>query len=371
MRSQCDIRAMKIGVLRSIQQWSWSSFSAGALLMLSFSVSSWVAASSLYEARIPVANQSTAVRNQTLSVGLHAVLVKVTGNLSFEHPAVQAAMRQPKPYLTEYSYKPVLDDELVEGKYWLQLKYSDRMVDTLVRSSGLPVWGRNRRPVLVWIIVEENGRRDRSSSVSRGAVEMAVRRRAEQRGVPLIFPAMDLKDAVTLSDQDLWGLFSDSIKDASERYHAHHILAGRVTKDKQGRWQSRWNLYLAENMTKINVSGGTPLALGAKVVDQVANEVTALYAVNPSDAETQTSQIEVTNVSSIELLAKCEQYIASLASVKAVHILQLRGEHVVFQLELNSSFDHFIRLINADKRLKSDEGMSDFAGIRQRYTFIP
>jgi hypothetical protein len=343
------------------------------VLSVSMGVSSGLYALSetLYQARIPVADQSSEARDRSLALGLHAVLVKTTGQLSFEHPAVIAAMKAPKRFLSEYSYRPVLAEELVEGRYWLELRYSQSLTNQLIRQAELPFWGQNRKPTLVWLIIAEDGKRERVSDASNGPIAMAVTRRAQQRGLPLVFPAMDLKDAVALSDQSLWGLFADSIREASERYFAQQILAGRVSRNANGHWEGQWRFYLGDNVLSFKTQGADALSFGAQAVDQVASQVVELYAIKPSDGGAQMTQFEISNLSSSALLARCENYLKSLASVKSVSIQQMRGEKVVFDIQLNSNFEQFIRLVGADPFLTPDEGLSDFPFIEHRFQYNP
>ena len=54
------------------------------------------------------------------------------------------------------------------------------------------------------------------------------------RGLPLIFPIMDLEDQLTVDDGLIWGRFGKELLQASERYNANCLLIGRLVAHEGG-----------------------------------------------------------------------------------------------------------------------------------------
>ncbi len=87
-----------------------------------------------YEARVPVADQSPAVRESALQQGLRTVVVRVSGeNAVYE---AQSLIAQAPQLVQRYGYEREVDGSLV-----LVAGFDSRAVDSRLKSLGLPVWG--------------------------------------------------------------------------------------------------------------------------------------------------------------------------------------------------------------------------------------
>ena len=109
----------------------------------------------------------------------------------------------------------------------------------------MPVWGPERPLTLLWIAVDDGvggrallganeiGRaRALPTPADDGAAHDGPRREiaaaADERGLPIAWPLLDLEDLNAVSFIDVWGRFEDRILAASVRYRADAVLIGRV-----------------------------------------------------------------------------------------------------------------------------------------------
>ena len=102
------------------------------------------------------------------------------------------------------------------------------MIRQLARDAQLPTWWSRRPLTLVWMVLDEPGGRSvvEQSAVSiRGALDYA----SNQRGLPVLLPAMDLDDSLLVSTGVVWGKFTDVLDQASDRYEAGQYLVGRFS----------------------------------------------------------------------------------------------------------------------------------------------
>jgi len=60
--------------------------------------------------------------------------------------------------------------------------------------------------------------------------------------LPIAFPLLDLEDRAVIGITDVWGNFSDIIREASQRYSVDAILVARLHKENNA-WQGRWTIY--------------------------------------------------------------------------------------------------------------------------------
>lgn len=103
----------------------------------------------------------------------------------------------------------------------------------MIRDAGLPVWGQRRPDTLLWLATEdENGNRQIIDDGAKGPVSSRLRELAVERGVPVVFPLMDLDDSVNISVFDVWGRFARTLQTASVRYQPDYIVGARLYKVK-------------------------------------------------------------------------------------------------------------------------------------------
>jgi hypothetical protein len=117
-------------------------------------------------------------------------------------------------------------------------------VERALAALGLPVWGPERPLTLLWIAVDDGagGRAllganeaaelGAAATATMPALLTGVRAEisavAEERGLPIEWPLLDLEDMNAVTFADVWGGFEDRIVAGSTRYRADAVLIGRV-----------------------------------------------------------------------------------------------------------------------------------------------
>ena len=158
------------------------------LLILTTPPSSSLQVSGLYEHRVLVANESDAERNRAFREALEAVLLKVTGDRRWlRAPVIQQAISNAQSYVEAISYSseatevsadaidleqgeeifsdPQENDvagldnsqtrEIRETRY-IDVNFTQSLLDDLLASADIPVWDSNRPSVLVWMALQNN-----------------------------------------------------------------------------------------------------------------------------------------------------------------------------------------------------------------------
>jgi hypothetical protein len=170
------------------------------------------------------------------------LLIRVTGDRAAPlDPALNALTTAPGEYLSSYG----LDRQ---GR--AVVGFSRVRVEQALSALGLPVWGAERPLTLLWIAIDDGmgGRAlvgadeagDRAPEIPPtmttllSTVRSEIAAVADERGLPIVLPLLDLQDLGAVTFTDVWGGFDDRVLAASQRYRADAVLIGRVRPDLVG-----------------------------------------------------------------------------------------------------------------------------------------
>ncbi|HKJ09405.1 MAG TPA: DUF2066 domain-containing protein [Gammaproteobacteria bacterium] len=295
----------------------------------------------LFQAEVPVADQGADERGAAVHKALAEVLVRLTGEQNVaQQPSAAALLDHPDRFVQQYRYrrKPPPDVKSSDtSALWLWVRFDARGVEKAMRQAGLPLWGRERPLTLIWLAVQDGGQRYLVASDADSDMRRAVQREAHRRGVPVLFPLLDLEDQSRVQFPDVWGGFVHVVTAASKRYHAPDVLIGRLSHQAGGNWSARWTMELDGdeiNWEASDPSVDTVLAAG---VGGAADRLAARLAVSPgSGGQTQLS-LTVDGVQSLADYARVSKYLSSLTPVQQLAVKRVDGSQVTFDLDLDGA----------------------------------
>ncbi len=305
-----------------------------------------VVVSDLYQVQVEVADQSQSNRTTAFSLALEKVILKVSGNAnSLQSPVIQQNLAHPDSFVQSYSYVENKTTEQLE----IDVHFGANLIDDLLRQAEQPIWGRSRPLVLVWQAVEENNDRfviNEDHANWQHAIEDAM----NDRGIPTLWPTLDLEDQIALPVANLWGLFRSDIASASERYLTDAYLAGRLTQHSANHWQYTGYFNSVQAPLTISAKGDSKEAVLAKVADQVATFLADLYAVKSSN-ESSGQQLSITNVNDFQEYQNLLRYLQNNSVIKEVILLGVNQNVLNIELVLSSSWDQAWSTLALDQRL--------------------
>ncbi len=306
----------------------------------------------LYTASWPVSDQTTQVRNRALGNAFAQVLVRASGSEKvLNSSAIKSSIPNASAYMRLYTYKKLgLEEQKVYKKpLLLKVSFEPNAVTNLLKDAGQPVWNNNRPTGAYWIAVERNGDRQISAD-GQGGAAIAVTKQANQRGLPVMLPLMDLEDKSAVSAADVWGKFADPVARASRRYNADYTVMGRLSGDS-GSWQGSWSVNFGGDSMSFTTSAPSQEQAVAKMVNRVADRLAMKLAV-VLNSETQTDYLVVTGLSSIESYAKVQSLLSNLSMVSSVNAIEVKEDEVLFKLGLQSSTRYLVDALGLSKNLR-------------------
>lgn len=306
----------------------------------------------LFQAEVDAGGQDSAARDEALRRALQQVLVRVTGSEEVLRATPgQSLLSDPGRYVQQYRFReqaPEVEGQPRRLRLWVQ--FDGVALEKDLRRLGLSYWGRERPDVLVWLAVDDRGRRYLVPEGDNGPAARALRRVAAARGVPLTLPLMDLQDQRAVDFTDVWGGFLGSLRDASQRYHAQAILVGRVGRTASGGWRGRWTLLGGGSRQQWTSAAAGLEDVIAAGVGGAAGRLAASYALSTADASVYPLIVE--GIGNLEDYARASRYLASLSPVDEVQVASVDGDQVRFELKLNGSDRGLRRIIGLGRTLQ-------------------
>ncbi len=311
-----------------------------------------VKVSDLYRVSVAVDDQTTESRNQGVQWAFQQLLVKVSGDNSIlENPTLVAASADAQRYLRGFSYESDVGDDQI----YLQAWFSKALVVPLLKRASAPIWGENRPLLLNWLAIEPSTTEERTI-VSNNLPQWQGRfdRVFAERGLPVLWPTVDLEDSSALTIEQLWWLIPESIKQASERYQADAVLAGRLNQSSEGAWQYEGIFLNAGESLPLSTSGETPQAALILVAAQLSKYFSDRFAIKPSSIDhRQGIRVVISKVKDFTDYSRVLAYLNSITGVRNVEVAQVDRDNLELYLSLEGDWAKVQRIIRLDKKLIS------------------
>lgn len=290
----------------------------------------------LYQAEVPVKGQSREERLAVYGDLLSQVVIKLTGDRSApQSPRLAKAMAAPQNLVQQYLYQELDSPSLREQGYSHRLVviFDERALDQLLVAAALPLWGRTRPDLLVWLAVEDGVSRTLAAAGDGGEPAAALLANANRRALPLLLPSLDGEELKRIGFADVWGNLRQTVMDASRRYGANAVLVGRVNR-QGGIWQGRWSLYQGEDAQHWAGSSADLDGAVASGIDGVADRFARRYAQVMTAGTANRTEVLVTGVNSVSDYARAQQYLLSLDLITRVQVTRVDGDEVLFTLDV-------------------------------------
>lgn len=327
----------------------------------------------LFEAEVEVAGQGEDERRKAFATALWDVLVKVTGDRTVPaRPDVQVLFRQAGKLVQQYRYgeietaaaedesaAPVDTFDLDAGaainvdagaepgapthRLWIQ--FAPDTVKKQLSRLGIPLWGKERPETLVWLAVEDGRQRYLLAANSNSEVRPALLTAAQQRGVPLILPVMDVTDRRNVRFADLRGNFVQPVWSASRRYGVDSILAGNLTRTVNGNWQAQWTLHRRGRTSswRVQSSQMSPGLLAG--VEGVASVLSRELAVAYFSGESGSTRLTIHDVDGVADYTQVVRYLRGLSLVQELMVERVNNGRLTVALQLRGDPEDLRRSI--------------------------
>ncbi|MDH5544850.1 MAG: DUF2066 domain-containing protein [Gammaproteobacteria bacterium] len=331
----------------------------------------------LYKVEIPVESQRNEEREAAIQKAMELMLIRVTGNSQVMLlPEIPNLLAETRKYIRQFRYARASESGIPAfganaSDQVLRVVFDEKSVKEALWKAGLPVWSNARPATLVWIAIQDTDRRYLLDANEGREIVAVIDTQAKNRGIPLLYPLLDLEDQVNIKVSDVWGGFSENIVRASGRYPAEEIFYGRIFLDPFGNWQARWTLVHGEQ-TKTWESTGVDMS---QVLEEgvwgLADNIAARYTSSSvAGADQGVLRMRVGQVKNIRDLVRATRYLESLAQISRMQLSRVEADQVTYQIELRSDQQALSRAISLGQVLAEDGGAISGEGTSLAYRLM-
>ena len=307
-------------------RWLMAAFCFAPLFALSVEVSH------LYVARV----DATLQLESGLSKGFEQVVVRVSGQRSaLENELIKQQGSRLRDYISQYGY---IEDD---GARWLEISFNQEAMQRLLRQANLPIWGSLRPVSLVWLVQEQDYKRELVGESSSLFQQSQLRELIQQRGVPIMLPLLDLDDISLVDASDVWGQFTGSIAQASARYGADQMVLAKLYKLSATEHQLQWRMYSLDQSNGVAAPSWFEESLTGDIAtllpewwQQMSDALGGRYATRVGITEADNVQIVIYNLTDLSRVLGAESSLKQMAMVSQVDLFQIDGSQAVFTIHL-------------------------------------
>jgi hypothetical protein len=257
-------------------------------------------------------------------------------------------------------------EESIEGKaipedplpapYLFDVQFATSAVNKLLNSYEVPLWGATRPSILLWVIAEQEGERRLLGAADEPELAGLVRG-AKTRALPMFLPVADLVDINSVDLGELWGLYPESVSEASARYTPDAVVLIKIEqreelKSVQWLFDFRGLPIVGEN----TLSSGDPGndALWQPFFDQVGSLLASRYAIRQTESvDTGIHYVSVTGLRSFEDYAGLQKYLSSSPNIDSLTLTSMQGAQVDYEIKLKGEWSQFVEYLALGGKLRS------------------
>ena len=339
----------------------------------------------LYLVSVPVSDRSPEARHAALVAAMGVLLVRLTGDAqAAAFAGAEPLLASPERYVEQFRYRqrepeaipeqqaggsaegtaPVTEEGQAEAEVpppepllELEVRFDGQALAQALRDRGLPLWGRERPALLLWLAVEdETGKRRLVAADDAGVVREAAEETARRRGLPLYFPLMDLEDRSRVEVADVWGGFVEQLAPASRRYPVQGLVLARVQRLAEGAWTGGFVLDFDGDRLEWQADGFDAAAVVAQGLGHLADELARRLAVQPGGVASGETSITVEGVTGLEDYARVMAYLEGLTQVRGVRLDTVRPGALELVLEVDGGPRGLAQALAMGRVLEADGG---------------
>jgi hypothetical protein len=311
----------------------------------------------LFEAEVEVRGTDEAARNAAFRDALKMVLRRLVRRESLGDPGARAMLAEAPRYVRQF--EPVASPGGEAAPSRLRVAFAGPALLQALKARDIPAWGTQRPEVLVWLVAEENGQRQWAMDAEPEVLSL-LEQAASEHGLPLRLPNLDETDRRALGVDAVANGADEAIRAASARHGSATILAGRLLRKSENRWETAWRFYQGEELRIWNEKAASlPEAVRAGLSG--AYDTLAMRGLLTEATESSVLEVEIAEVRGSAVFQRARHILESLDGARAVELVRVTPDAATFRLELPGGQEALSRQTAATGELTPVEGGAETA----------
>lgn len=313
-----------------------------------------VAVDDLYRVTVTLQSRDKAARLDAMNRALRDVLVKVSGSrgiLSRINPVYSTEQEEELMHLVdrfEYNKQASVPGAGI-SHHNLTVRFVPEAITHLLKEAGITMWSKNRPLVLLWLGLQAGKHQRFINQEQYAEAYELIERHAQQRGLPVLFPSLDLDDLRNMPFNALNPFNARAANHASQRYAPNAVLVAHINQHGS-QWNATWNLLNQEQQINWERSGVDLSALLREGIDTLGDTLAAHYS-RQSRAPSSAFVLRVIAVNGLRDYAKVQQYLNNLDMVTSWRLKTLDPEKLELDVEAYGGADGFSRSVALERIL--------------------
>lgn len=312
------------------------------------------AAQGLYEAEVPVSNQTEPAREAAFARALAQVLGKLSGDRSVaSRPGVGKELRRAKDFVEGFDYRQDEHRSASGAPSYsttLVVRFRADDVDAIAAALGLPVWPQPRPKPVLWLAIDD-GKGPRLVGLAQSEVARSVLDRAIERGYRLGLPSGSAAEQAAVGA--IWRGDSVAIARLSARYSPPMQLIGKLYRSKGG-WKADW-IFVDRGRVLANWSGEDANARRAMATgaDGAADALTRRYA-KVTTAPPGIHRVVFTGIDGSEDFIRLSAYLQSTSVVRGIVPVKATPDNLEVDLDLLTGLTGLRRVLDEEVLVEAE-----------------
>ncbi|MEQ1622892.1 MAG: DUF2066 domain-containing protein [Methylococcales bacterium] len=325
----------------------------------------------LYETEVIVRSQTVEDKHAAVKEALTVVISRIlAGENVLQDKVVKSIIEDAPRFVKQQQYSLVeAASGANEDARIMRVSFNELALLEAINNSHLKVWGDIRPETLLWLVVEENGRRVFFKADSMPELNLAISKGSKLSGLPLLYPLGDLDEQRQLSVNDVLSAYPQNLLSVSDRYGVVSILAGRLVKS-QDCWKADWAFYFDDRVQQWNQPCATLNEVIRSGMKGVYAQLANVYAAKPYNVEPAgVITLTIEKVAGQSDMDRVTHYLQSMPMVTSVDWLDAHAGVNRYRVNYHGDRHLFEELVGIGRVL--DPRDVDSAGIGElRYRLL-
>jgi hypothetical protein len=306
----------------------------------------------VYQSQVLVSSQTEQEKQAVTPELLRQVILKVVGDrATLDVVDLKPVLTRSAELIQQYQYVTVNEEQDLTqpDQLALAMTFNKPALDSALSDIALPIWSESRPDVIVWLAVENNGRKAILGSESESSLVADVMAVSENRGLPILLPLMDLQDQSQVRFGDVWAGFADNVELASRRYGAAISVLAKVIINNDFA-QIEWRTSLDDRLETWSSKGNAQTAIVSginELTDRVSRQYTQLITSNFA----RNYQMHISDVNDYQDFARAIDYLEKRQYVSNVELNSLGGGMMDVTISLKGDLNVFKQALAIDRVL--------------------